>query len=346
MEADFWKHKAACHWLEDGERNTRLFHNIVRKKRVANKFFRIWENGVCLTSQNLIQQSGALFFQDLLTGEPSALDCPDFSSFPSVISAMENEGIVVIPSLEEVRATVFSIHPDSVAGPDGFSTAFFQHCWEIVHQDVFGVVLDFFYGSPMPQGFTASTITLIPKVEGARACGGSRGMQCLVDFLHHYENCSGQRENAAKSSLILPPRCSGRLRSRLLRITGFAEGHLPLKYLGVPLYRGNHTCSLFEPLLQSVRRKLEGWEIRTLSSGSRMTLIRSVLLSMPIYLFQVVQPPLAVMEKLERAFNAFLWGSRPLEKKWQWARWSRACLPVLEGGLGFRRLKDLVEGFL
>ncbi|XP_073046265.1 uncharacterized protein [Primulina eburnea] len=414
---------------------------MVRKKRVANKIFRIWENGVCLTSQDLIQQSGALFFQDLLTGEPSAIDCPDFSDFLSVISAVDNDGIAAIPSLEE--------------------------------------------GSPMPQGFTATTITLIPKVEGARAwsdfrpislcnvtnkiiskllysrlrdvverlvspnqsgfvpgrmisdnillaqelthsitlptrggnvilkldmakaydrvqglrqgdplspllfilgaeylsrgldrlylqhpalryrsdcdflishlayaddviifaSGGSRGMQRLVDFLHHYENCSGQRVNAAKSSLILPPRCSGRLRSRLLRITGFAEGHLPLKYLGVPHYRGNRTCSLFEPLLQSVRRKLEGWEIRTLSPGSRMTLIRSVLLSMPIYLFQVVQPPLAVMEKLERVFNAFLWGSRPLERNWHWARWSRACLPVLEGGLGFRRLKDLVECF-
>ncbi|XP_073305752.1 uncharacterized protein [Primulina huaijiensis] len=151
MEADFWKQKAACHWLEDGERNTRLFHNMVRKKRVSNKIFSIWENG------------------DLLTGEPSALDCPDFSGFPSVISAVENEGIAAIPSLEEVRATVFSIHPDSVAGPDGFSSAFFQHCWEIVHQDVFGAVLDFFRGSTMPQGFTATTITLIPKIEGSRA---------------------------------------------------------------------------------------------------------------------------------------------------------------------------------
>ncbi|XP_073057420.1 uncharacterized protein [Primulina eburnea] len=112
-----------------------------------------------------LRMSGALFFKDLLTGELSALDCPDFSSFPSVISAVENDGITAIPSLEEVRAIVFSIHPDSVAGPDGFSSTFFQHCWEIVHQDVFGSVLDCFQGSPMPQGFTAATITLIPKLE-------------------------------------------------------------------------------------------------------------------------------------------------------------------------------------
>ncbi|XP_075497390.1 uncharacterized protein LOC142534404 [Primulina tabacum] len=437
-----------------------------------------------------------------------------FRAFPSVISAVENEGIVATPSLEEVRATVFSIHPDSVAGPDGFSSAFFQAL-----------------GSPLPQGFTATTITLIPKVAGAHAwsdfrpislcnvtnkiiskllysrlrvvaerlispnqsgfvpgrmisdnillaqelthsltlptrggnvilkldmakaydrvqwpflfevlrhfgfservvemvsacishchfsvningslsgffgstrglrqgdplspmlfilgaeylsrgldrlylqhpelryrsgCdilishlayaddviifanGGSRSLRRLMGLLHHYENCSGQLVNVVKSSVILPPRCSERLRSRILRITRFAEGHLPLKYLGVPLFRGNRVCSLFEHLLQSVRRKLEGWEIRTLSPGSRITLIRSVLLSMPIYLFQVVQPPLAVMEKLELVFNAFLWGSRTLEKKWHWAKWSRACLPVMEGGLGFRRLKDLVDSF-
>ncbi|XP_075503966.1 uncharacterized protein LOC142541292 [Primulina tabacum] len=128
MEADFRKQKAACNWLEDGERNTKLFHNMVRKKRVANKIFRVWDNGICLTSSEQIQQSGASFFQKLLTGDPFVLARPDFSGFSSVISDVENDGIAVTPSLEEVRATVFSIHPDIVAGPDGFSSTFFQHC--------------------------------------------------------------------------------------------------------------------------------------------------------------------------------------------------------------------------
>ncbi|XP_073153977.1 uncharacterized protein [Henckelia pumila] len=71
-------------------------------------------------------------------------------------------------------------------------------------------------------------------------------------------------------------------------------------------FRGNRKCSLFEPLLQSVRKNLEGWETRSLAPGSIMTLISSVLLSIPIYLYQVIQPPLAVLEKLELIFNAFL----------------------------------------
>ncbi|XP_073149154.1 uncharacterized protein [Henckelia pumila] len=504
---------------------------MVKKKNVVNKILCIWEDGNCLNSPGLIKQSGAAYFERLLTGDPFVLDLSDFSGFSSLISEEEDHSFAAAASLEEVRAVVFSIPRDSVAGPDGFSSVFFQSCWDFVQHDVMDAVLDFFRGSLMPQGFTATTITLIPKVEGAqawtdfrpislcnvsnkiiskllysrlrsvvgrlvsqsqsgfvpgqmiadnillahelthslnlparggnvilkldmakayhrvqwsflldvlrwfgfseqvvrmvRACisfckfsvnvngtpagffassrglrqgdplspllfilgadylsrgldrlflqhadlryrsgcdlpishlayaddviifanGGSHGLQRLKDFLAHYENCSGQLVNVAKSAMIFPLGWTARRRSRLLQITGFAEGQLPLKYLGAPLFRGNRKCSLFEPLLQSVRKKLEGWESHSLAPGSRMTLIRSVLLSIPIYLCQVIHPPLAVLEKLERIFNAFLWGSRPLEKKWHWARWSRACLPVEEGGLGFCRLKDIVDSF-
>ncbi|KZV58610.1 hypothetical protein F511_11258 [Dorcoceras hygrometricum] len=449
MESDFWKQEAACNWLEDGERNTKLFHNLVRKKHVANKIFRIWDDGNCLTSPTLIQQSGACFFESLLTGEPSALAAPDLSYFFHEISDLENISIAATPSLEEVKAVVFSIPRDSVAGPDGFSSAFFQHCWQIVHQDVFRAVLDFFQGTPFPQSFTSTTISLIPKCEGPRAwsdfrpislcnvtnkiiskllysrlrnvvgrlispnqsgfvpgrlisdnillaqelthrlnckthggnvilkldmakaydrvqwsfllnimrhlgfsdtvvgmvsrcisachfsiningtsagffkstrglrqgdplspllfilgteylsrgldrlflsrpslsynsgCdvrishlayaddivifanGNIRGIKRIIEFLHHYESCSGQSVNVHKSSIILPPDISPARRSSLLRITGFREEQLPIRYLGAPLYRGHRKCSLFDPLVQSIRKRLEGWETKT-----------------------------------------------------------------------------------
>ncbi|KAL0349293.1 UNVERIFIED_CONTAM: hypothetical protein Sangu_1157100 [Sesamum angustifolium] len=51
-----------------------------------------------------------------------------------------------MPTLEEVREAVFSIDPDSVAGPDGFGAVFFHTCWEIIAEDVFGAVTEFFRG--------------------------------------------------------------------------------------------------------------------------------------------------------------------------------------------------------
>lgn len=56
-----------------------------------------------------------------------------------------------------------------MAGPDGYFSAFFKHCWEIVHQDVLDAVLDFFRAPALSQSFTSTMITLVPKVQGAQA---------------------------------------------------------------------------------------------------------------------------------------------------------------------------------
>ncbi|KAL0427583.1 UNVERIFIED_CONTAM: hypothetical protein Slati_2933100 [Sesamum latifolium] len=45
---------------------------------------------------------------------------------------------------EEVRETVFSIEPESVAGPDGFGAFFYHTCWDFVSEDVFSAVTEFF----------------------------------------------------------------------------------------------------------------------------------------------------------------------------------------------------------
>lgn len=74
-----------------------------------------------------------------------------------------------LPLIDEVREAVFSIDADSVGGPDGFSAMFYQHCWEIIRDDVYGVVIDFFDGGHLPRGFAATSIVLLPKKDNA--CG-------------------------------------------------------------------------------------------------------------------------------------------------------------------------------
>ena len=59
---------------------------------------------------------------------------------------------------------VFSLDPDSAAGPDGFSRRFFTFAWAVVGKDVFEAVGSFFFGSKLPRSITATSIVLIPKV--------------------------------------------------------------------------------------------------------------------------------------------------------------------------------------
>ncbi|KAI3465771.1 hypothetical protein Pfo_022434 [Paulownia fortunei] len=38
IEEDYWRQKAACRWIEEGERNTKFFHSMVKKKGVSPEF--------------------------------------------------------------------------------------------------------------------------------------------------------------------------------------------------------------------------------------------------------------------------------------------------------------------
>ncbi|KAG6487050.1 hypothetical protein ZIOFF_055632 [Zingiber officinale] len=108
MEETFWKQKAAVRWMGEGDRNTKFFHSMVQKRRMANRIFRIWNEGICLDKPELIQASGADFFKDLSTGEE--FDCTeiDMEHIPSLISANDNSVLCALPSVE-IKQIIFDV---------------------------------------------------------------------------------------------------------------------------------------------------------------------------------------------------------------------------------------------
>ncbi|KAL0291786.1 UNVERIFIED_CONTAM: hypothetical protein Sangu_3261400, partial [Sesamum angustifolium] len=119
--------------------------------------------GEYLTDPIAIKNSAASFFQRLLTAEPVFPEKMYSEHLEDGLTDEDRRFLCVMPMLEEVREAVFSIDPDSVVGPDGFGAVFFHTCWEIISDDVFGAVTEFSRGVKMPKGFTATTISLIPK---------------------------------------------------------------------------------------------------------------------------------------------------------------------------------------
>ncbi|GKV47542.1 hypothetical protein SLEP1_g54439 [Rubroshorea leprosula] len=69
------------------------------------------------------------------------------------------------------------------------------------------------------------------------------------------------------------------------------EGELPFKYLGIPIGGNNRRKSMWQPMVQSVERKLDSWKGRYLSMGGRITLINSVLSSLPVFLMSTYLIP-------------------------------------------------------
>ncbi|KAL0462803.1 UNVERIFIED_CONTAM: hypothetical protein Slati_0167900 [Sesamum latifolium] len=112
-----------------------------------------------------IRDSAASYFENLLSGQaiqPSTTEFP--FQFSKMLEAVGNN-LCSIPSKEDMKEIVFSIDKESVAGPDGFSSAFYQACWEFLARDLCDAVRDFFSSTPMPRSFTATTIVLILKVD-------------------------------------------------------------------------------------------------------------------------------------------------------------------------------------
>ncbi|KAL2237446.1 UNVERIFIED_CONTAM: hypothetical protein Sindi_0936300 [Sesamum indicum] len=161
LESEFWRQKSNCKWLEAGERNTKFFHASVKKKRLKSRISRVMDNQQEITAVH--------FFESLLS-DTSATSLPhDFPfQFPQIHQDVLSN-LCQPPSHDDIKEVVFSINKDSVAGPDGFSSAFFQACWNTIVEDVHAAVMDFFRGTPMPRSFSATSIILIPKNESPQS---------------------------------------------------------------------------------------------------------------------------------------------------------------------------------
>lgn len=67
---------------------------------------------------------------------------------------------------------------------------------------------------------------------------------------------------------------------------------------------------MFEPLIQKIKRKVEGWFNNLLSLGGKLILLKHILNSIPIYTLSACIPPKSVIAILEKLFNYFFWGHK------------------------------------
>lgn len=173
--------------------------------------------------------------------------------------------------------------------------------------------------------------------------GRIRSLKNLRDMLQKYEHSSGQRIHLEKSSLYASKNISGRKLNRLQLILGCQIKQLPCTYLGATLYKGRNKAEYFERLMQIMHNKLEGWKSKFLSFAGKITLIKSVLNSIPIHTLSCMAVPKVVIQKLENIMKAFLW-SQHGQKRMHWVSWEEVCTSFSEGGIGLRTLKDTIYG--
>ncbi|KAL0459205.1 UNVERIFIED_CONTAM: hypothetical protein Slati_0547700 [Sesamum latifolium] len=115
---------------------------------------------------------------------------------------------------------------------------------------------------------------------------------------------SGLHVSPTKSHLILS-KFAQHNRNRLLGGVGFQEGHLPVRYLGLPLIASRLFLSDCKPLLSKIDSRIRGWRGLQLSFAARVQLIKSVLMSLNIYWAMAFIISKGVIREIEKRLRSF-----------------------------------------
>lgn len=124
-------------------------------------------------------------------------------------------------------------------------------------------------------------------------------------------------------------------------ILGCKAASLPFKYLGVPVRANMGLKRNWQPIIERVQNRLSSWKAKNLSFGGRLTLVKSVLGSLPIYFFSFFKAPTSIIEHLERLRIRFLWGGSEEKNKVNWVVWKVVLVPKDMGGLEVGSLMSL-----
>ncbi|XP_010530574.2 PREDICTED: uncharacterized protein LOC104807150 isoform X3 [Tarenaya hassleriana] len=534
-EEKFYKQRSRIKWLRLGDRNTAYFHKVTSTRNSQNQIHFLEDHqGNRLTSQTDIKDFAVSFYSQLLGISDLTVQKPTVSWLRNLIRFHDDERVIgvidSIPSEEEIRGVVFGLPNNKAPGPDGFPKEFYTETWSIVGGAVTKAVREFFVTSTLLGQLNATSITLVPKKEGAKKLSDFRPISCcntiykviatiltkrlrsvaqrlvsanqnaflkgrlmvenvllaseiireynrnsahksamikidirkafdslewgtiiqllkamslpprftrwievcistpkfsisvngdlagyfkgrkglrqgdplspylfimameilsrmldrsimegkiqphyrcksplishlsfaddIIIFskgdvqslmevkrvLHDFSNLSGLQINPEKSELFLAG-CSIDEQIAISTAVGIGMGHLPVRYLGVPLSPTRLSKTDYLPLLQKVKSKLTNWQTKFLSSMGKIQLITTVIYGLVNSWSMTFLLPKYLLKEIDSLCAAFLWQHSTNSTPSHRIAWDAICKPRTEGGLGLRRLDEFNKVF-
>lgn len=158
-----------------------------------------------------------------------------------------------------------------------------------------------------------------------------------------YELSSGQQINLQKSSYFASKHICSRRRLRIQHVLGCQARAFPITYLGAPLFKDRAKQSYFEEISNKTISKIEGWYNQYLSFAGKITLIKSVLSSIPIHILSCMVVPKAIILKVDSLLKNLLWANK-WHRRLHWVSWAKVFSATSEGSLGIRSLIDTIFG--
>lgn len=160
----------------------------------------------------------------------------------------------------------------------------------------------------------------------------------LLKIFKEYGEASGQIINFDKSSITFGSKVYQATRERIMNTLQIPKVGGGGKYLGLPEQFGRKKKEMLQYIHDQLRKRIEGWQTKFLSTAGKETLIKSVAYAMPVYSMNCFQLPMELCAEIDSLIARFWWGTTQEKKKISWIAWKKLVTSKKEGGLGFRDL--------
>ena len=161
-----WGSHSRKQWLTQGDRNSRFFHNRMKKKAATNTIYRLQNDlGLWVDSPEDISQLLTNAFRCRFESAASTDRILDLSFVRKFITPQDAASLLAPVSNAEIRLAFFDINPHKAPDSDGFGSKFFQAYWPVIQKEVCLAIQIFFFHGKLPPSLNHTLITLIPKRE-------------------------------------------------------------------------------------------------------------------------------------------------------------------------------------
>lgn len=184
-EEIYWHKRANSMWLLKGDCNTAFSHRIANGKKRKNTIFSLKHEEQIIEGDEALVKHATQFYKDLFgpsttSGFHMEAGCWEHEE---MVSSQESEELEKVFSESEIKRAVFSMEKNTAPGPDHFRVEFYQHCWEIIKDDLTNLFADFHKKNLDIGRFNYGIITLLAKVKDANTIKQYRPI-CLLNVIY------------------------------------------------------------------------------------------------------------------------------------------------------------------
>eukprot|EP00253_Pinus_taeda_P036198 PITA_36198 len=171
--------------------------------------------------------------------------------------------------------------------------------------------------------------------------GSHNELKELKDIFDLFMKASGMLINSGKSQVCVAG-FNRRECNAMTNLFPFQTQSLDssFKYLGFWLKPDAYKKEDWNWLIAKIEARISHWSFRWLSRAGRLTLLKSVLLAIPVYWVALTWIPKGILEKIRRLCCRFLWAGSSEKSVLPWVAWEKIARPKEWGGWGIKQLPE------